>query len=101
METPTVSVDPEHLGDIKKCVDLVVETFSKFGAKPEVYQVDEGNPLVHATFDLDQNLPTVTVYNHMDVQPPAQLDNEHQELMDKLSKLDGAEFDVKALHPFG
>jgi len=38
-------------------------------------------------------LKQIAADNHMDVQPPAQLDEEHQELMDKLSKLDGAEFD--------
>src|SRR2546425_448960 len=69
VETPTVSVDPAHAGDIKKGVEMVVETFEKFGARAEVYQVSQGNPVVHAVFDAGKNLPTVTVYNHMDVQP--------------------------------
>ena len=69
VETPTVSVDPAHAEDIKKGVDMVVETFKKFGARAEVYQVSQGNPVVHAVFDAGKNLPVVTVYNHMDVQP--------------------------------
>lgn len=69
VETPTVSVDPEHAGDIRNGVEMVVETFKQFGAKPEVYRVKQGNPVVHATFDSSRNLPTVTVYNHIDVQP--------------------------------
>lgn len=69
VETPTVSVDPAHAGDIEKGVEMVVETFKRFGAKPEVHKVSKGNPVVHATFDVSNKLPTVTVYNHMDVQP--------------------------------
>jgi len=69
VETPTVSVDPAHAGDISKGVDMVVETFKRFGARVEVYRVRQGNPVVHAAFDAGKNLPTVTVYNHMDVQP--------------------------------
>src|SRR5437762_3278426 len=69
VETPTVSVDPAHAADIEKGVEIVVETFKRFGASPEVHKVSKGNPVVHATFDAGKNLPTVTVYNHMDVQP--------------------------------
>ncbi len=69
VETPTVSVDPAHAQDISKGVEMVVETFKKFGAQAEVYRVREGNPIVHATLAAGKNLPTVTVYNHMDVQP--------------------------------
>jgi acetylornithine deacetylase/succinyl-diaminopimelate desuccinylase-like protein len=69
VETPTVSVDPGHAGDIKKGVEMVVETFKKFGARTEVHRINVGNPVVHAVFGAGKNLPTVTVYNHMDVQP--------------------------------
>src|SRR6476659_3953204 len=69
VETPTVSVDPNHLPDIKKGLDLTVATIEKFGGKADVYSAGKGNPLVHAVFGNDTNLPTVTVYNHMDVQP--------------------------------
>jgi acetylornithine deacetylase/succinyl-diaminopimelate desuccinylase-like protein len=69
VETPTVSVDPNHLGDIKKGVELTVQTLEKFGGKAEIYSTDKGNPVIHGVFGNDGNLPTVTVYNHMDVQP--------------------------------
>jgi acetylornithine deacetylase/succinyl-diaminopimelate desuccinylase-like protein len=69
VETPTVSVDPAHKEDIRKGVDLTVETIRKFGGNPIVYEADKGNPTVHGVFDADPKLPTVTVYNHMDVQP--------------------------------
>ena len=69
VETPTVSCDPTHAEDIRKGVELTVETLQKFGGKVKVYEVANGNPTVHAVFGNDPNLPTVTVYNHMDVQP--------------------------------
>jgi acetylornithine deacetylase/succinyl-diaminopimelate desuccinylase-like protein len=69
VETPTVSVDPSHLDDIKKGVEMTVETIEKFGGKVSVYRADKGNPLIHGVFGNDEKLPTVTVYNHIDVQP--------------------------------
>lgn len=69
VETPTVSVDPNHLEDIKKGVELTVETLEKFGGKASVYRADKGNPVVQGVFGNNENLPTVTVYNHVDVQP--------------------------------
>ena len=69
VETPTVSSDPGHAEDIRAGVDLTVDTFRQFGGKVDVYKADRGNPTVHAVFDSIKNAPTVTVYNHMDVQP--------------------------------
>ena len=69
VETPTISNDPAHLGDIQKGVELTVATLEQFGGKAEVIKADKGNPTVHGVFDVDSSLPTVTVYNHMDVQP--------------------------------
>ncbi len=69
VETPTVSVDPAHAEDIRKGVELTVETIEGFGGKVEVYRAEKGNPVVHGVFGTDGNLPTVTVYNHIDVQP--------------------------------
>ena len=69
VETPTVSCDPSHAADIAKGVQLTVDTIQKYGGKAEVYQIDKGNPVVHAVFGEDPGVPSVTVYNHMDVQP--------------------------------
>lgn len=69
VETPSVSVDPAHAGDIQKAADLALETLRKFGGKARLYRVDKGNPVIHGVFGADKNRPTVTVYNHMDVQP--------------------------------
>jgi acetylornithine deacetylase/succinyl-diaminopimelate desuccinylase-like protein len=69
VETPTVSVDPNHLEDIRKGVELTVETLERFGGKAQVFRTDKGNPVVHGIFGSDSGRPTVTVYNHIDVQP--------------------------------
>jgi len=69
VEIPTVSVDPNHAEDIKKGVELTVETLERFGGQTQVFRTDKGNPVVHAIFGTDSGRPTVTVYNHIDVQP--------------------------------
>ena len=69
VETPTVSCDPGHAKDIRKGVELTVETLRQFGGEVKIYEVANGNPTVHAVFGTDKDRPTVTVYNHMDVQP--------------------------------
>src|SRR5918994_3188886 len=69
VETPTVSVDPAHAPDIKAGLDLTVDTLRKYGGTVDVYKIEKGNPVVHAVFGNSRIAPTVTVYNHMDVQP--------------------------------
>src|SRR5439155_20340406 len=69
VETPTVSVDPSHAEDIRAGLDLTVDTLRSFGGKVDVYKVSKGNPLVHGVFGASKNAPTVTVHNHIDVQP--------------------------------
>ena len=69
VETPTVSVDPAHAPDIKAGLDLTVDTLRKYGGTVDVYKIEKGNPVVHGVFGNSRNVPTVTVYNHMDVQP--------------------------------
>jgi len=69
VETPTVSVDPAHAEDIRAGLDLTVDTLRRYGGKVDVYKIEKGNPVVHAVFGSSRHAPTVTVYNHIDVQP--------------------------------
>jgi acetylornithine deacetylase/succinyl-diaminopimelate desuccinylase-like protein len=69
VEIPTVSVDPNHAEDIKKGVELTVETLERFGGQTQVFRTNKGNPVVHGIFGTANGRPTVTVYNHIDVQP--------------------------------
>src|SRR6185503_4595333 len=65
IEVPSVSSDPAHKPDMKRCADLAVETIRRSGGEPRVYQT-KGNPLVHGIFNAGRDLPTVTIYNHLD-----------------------------------
>jgi acetylornithine deacetylase/succinyl-diaminopimelate desuccinylase-like protein len=69
VETPTVSCDPAYAEDIRAGLDLTVETLRGFGGKVDIYKASKGNPLVHGVFGSSKSAPTVTVYNHIDVQP--------------------------------
>jgi acetylornithine deacetylase/succinyl-diaminopimelate desuccinylase-like protein len=68
VERPTVSVDPAMKPAIVDCVTLACDTIKTFGGTPAVYETG-GNPLVHGVWGNDASHPTVTVYNHLDVQP--------------------------------
>src|SRR5438270_6231166 len=68
VEIPTVSADPDRQRDIRRCAELAAQTIRDFGGEPAVLET-AGNPIVHGRFDGKTGAPTVTVYNHLDVQP--------------------------------
>jgi len=68
IEIPTVSSDPARQRDIRRCAELAAQTIRDFGGEPAILET-AGNPIVHGRFDGQTGAPTVTVYNHLDVQP--------------------------------
>ncbi len=68
VEIPTISASPDHRSDIEDGVDAAVQCLRQLGAHAEVIQTP-GNPVVWSRFETDPAHPTVTVYNHLDVQP--------------------------------
>ena len=68
VEIPSVSSDPERAGDIRRCAEAAADLFRRYGADAVILET-EGNPLILGRFELDPGFPTLTVYNHMDVQP--------------------------------
>jgi len=68
VEIPSVSADPEHAKDIRRCADAAAQLIRDFGGEAKILETD-GHPIIHGRFDVDANAPTLTVYNHMDVQP--------------------------------
>jgi len=68
VETPSVSSDPERRGDITRCGDIATKYLSDLGAKAESVSTP-GYPVVFGSLITDPKNPTVTVYNHLDVQP--------------------------------
>jgi acetylornithine deacetylase/succinyl-diaminopimelate desuccinylase-like protein len=69
VEVPSVSADPAHKPDLERVAELGAETIRRFGGKADLFRVDGGSPVVLGSFDAAPGAPTVTVYNHLDVQP--------------------------------
>src|SRR5262245_34685521 len=67
----SVSVDPAHSMDIEAVASLAAQTIHEFGGEARIVRTNSANPLVHGVFHTGNNRPTVTVYNHLDVQPAA------------------------------
>jgi acetylornithine deacetylase/succinyl-diaminopimelate desuccinylase-like protein len=68
VEIPTVSADPDRKPDILKLAQVAADKIREFGGQAEILRT-AGNPLVHGRFAGRNGAPTVTVYNHLDVQP--------------------------------
>ncbi len=68
VECPTVSVDPTKKAAIAEGAKLACDTIRAFGGRPEILET-AGHPIVHGVWGDDASRPTVTVYNHLDVQP--------------------------------
>jgi acetylornithine deacetylase/succinyl-diaminopimelate desuccinylase-like protein len=68
VEIPSVSAEPARAGDVRRCADEAAKLIRSFGGEAKVLETD-GYPLVHGTFSSGTNAPTLTIYNHMDVQP--------------------------------
>jgi acetylornithine deacetylase/succinyl-diaminopimelate desuccinylase-like protein len=70
---PSVSMDPGRRAEIAACAKLGADLLREAGARVDV--IDTGGfPMVLGRFEVDPALPTVTVYNHLDVQPAEQTD---------------------------
>ncbi|HXH29093.1 MAG TPA: M20/M25/M40 family metallo-hydrolase [Candidatus Polarisedimenticolia bacterium] len=68
VEIPTVSMVPDHRPDIERGARAAAELLRECGAEAEVVPTG-GNPVIVGTFVAGAGHPTVTIYNHMDVQP--------------------------------
>ncbi|MEO8189729.1 MAG: M20/M25/M40 family metallo-hydrolase [Acidobacteriota bacterium] len=68
VEIPTVSVEPERKPDMRRGAESAVRLLESLGARAKLYETP-GHPIVYGRFDRGAGLPTVTVYNHLDVQP--------------------------------
>jgi acetylornithine deacetylase/succinyl-diaminopimelate desuccinylase-like protein len=66
------SVSAEGKG-IKETAEFIEKTLTEIGLETKMFQT-QGNPAVFAEWKQDQNLPTLLIYNHYDVQPPDPLD---------------------------
>jgi acetylornithine deacetylase/succinyl-diaminopimelate desuccinylase-like protein len=65
---PTVSVDPAHREDMHRGAQAACARLCAVGAEGEVIDTG-GHPLVYGRLSGESDWPSVTVYNHLDVQP--------------------------------
>jgi acetylornithine deacetylase/succinyl-diaminopimelate desuccinylase-like protein len=68
VDIPSVSMDPAFKADVLKAGEKACTVLKEAGAEAEIIQT-EGYPVIIGQFKSDPSHPTVTVYNHMDVQP--------------------------------
>ena len=68
VEIPSVSAEEQRKPDIRRCADAAAQLIRDFGGEAKIIETD-GHPMIHGRFTSGANLPTCTIYNHMDVQP--------------------------------
>jgi acetylornithine deacetylase/succinyl-diaminopimelate desuccinylase-like protein len=78
VEIPTVSNDPAHKADCARGAEYAAGLIRRMGGEARIIPT-AGHPIVHGRFDGDPSWPTVTVYNHLDVQPAHMEDGWHTE----------------------
>ncbi len=68
VEIPSVSSDPSRAKDIRKMANLGVEVLKKAGAEGRIVETS-GYPAVSGGWFVGNHYPSLTIYNHLDVQP--------------------------------
>jgi acetylornithine deacetylase/succinyl-diaminopimelate desuccinylase-like protein len=68
VEVPSISMEPERSEDINRCAGLAVEYLHELGANAGSVRT-AGNPVVVGSLVTNPANPTITIYNHLDVQP--------------------------------
>ena len=69
LKIPSISADQAYKKDILKTADAVKDALENAGCKIVEVCETPGNPIVYGEHLIDNNLPTVLVYGHYDVQP--------------------------------
>lgn len=65
---PSVSADPAHKGDVRRCCERLVARMAEIGLQSKVLETD-GNPLAYGEWLGAPGKPVVLIYGHYDVQP--------------------------------
>ncbi len=68
LKIPSVSAQSEYKKDMIRCAQWVVDYLKGLGLKSELCETG-GHPLVYGEYHLSDDVPTVLIYGHYDVQP--------------------------------
>jgi len=68
VEVPSVSSDIAHAPDMHRMAQLAVQYLEEFGAKASIVKTS-GFPSVSGEWVAGRQYPSLTIYNHLDVQP--------------------------------
>ena len=65
---PSISMDPRHADDMRRMARYAADLLRGMGAEAAIVET-KGHPVVSGGWTTGRNHPTVTIYNHLDVQP--------------------------------
>lgn len=68
VEIPSISMDSAKAEDIRRMAKLAAQVLTDLGAHVQIVETG-GYPIVSGSWTAGLHYPTVTIYNHMDVQP--------------------------------
>ena len=71
VEVPSVSMQAAHKQDCRRAGEVACLLIEEAGGKAELIETN-GNPVVWGRIEVSPGAPTVSIYNHMDVQPAAE-----------------------------
>ncbi len=79
LRIPSVSTDPAHDGDVRRCAEFLRDRMVEAGLVTECIEAsavgrERGHPLVYGEWLGAPGRPTVLFYGHYDVQPPDPLE---------------------------
>jgi acetylornithine deacetylase/succinyl-diaminopimelate desuccinylase-like protein len=74
LRIPSVSADPAYSKDVHRTAEFVRAQLEAAGAENTEICETEGFPIVYGEKIVGDNLPTVLIYGHYDVQPPDPMD---------------------------
>jgi len=74
LRIPSVSADSAFSTQVQECAQSLASEFTRIGLDKVEVCPTAGYPIVYAEKIINEELPTVLVYGHYDVQPPDPLD---------------------------
>ncbi len=74
LRIPSISADSDYKNDVKRAATFLEERFKESGVDLVEICPTAGHPIVFAEKRVSDDLPTVLIYGHYDVQPPDPMD---------------------------